>query len=59
MLAVGGGAQAGVLAAQGREVHKVVIAGLLMFRVLGAQQGGRQPQGTGGPDVPALVLALV
>lgn len=52
------GTQAGVLAADGREVHQVIVArflGLLLWRHV----AGREAHDAGGADVPALVFALV
>lgn len=58
LLGGGRGAQAGVLATYGGEVHQVVVAGFLRL-VFGRQEGGREPHDPGRADMPALVLALV
>lgn len=58
LLGGGRGTQAGVLAADGREVHQVVVARLLRL-VLCRQVGGGEAHDAGGADVPALVFALV
>lgn len=58
LLGGGRGAQAGVLAAYGGEVHQVVVAGFLRL-VFGRQEGGRETHDAGRADMPALVLALV
>lgn len=58
LLGSGRGAQAGVLAADGGEVHEVIIAGLLWL-LLGYQVGRGHAHDPGGADVAALVLALV
>lgn len=52
------GTQAGVLAADGREVHQVIIARFLWL-ILRRQESGGEAHDTGGADVPALVFALV
>lgn len=59
LLTGGGGTQAGVLRAHGREVNEVVVAGLFLLIVLGPQEGGGQAQHPRAADVPAFVLALV
>lgn len=58
LLGGGRGTQAGVLAADGREVHQVIVARFLWL-VLWCQVGGREAHDPGGADVPALVFALV
>lgn len=52
------GTQAGVLAADGREVHQVVVARFLGL-ILWCQEGGGEAHDTRGADVPALVFAFV
>jgi len=52
------GTQAGVLAADVREVHQVVVARFLLL-ILWHHIGGREAHDPGGADVPALVFALV
>lgn len=58
LLSGGRGAQAGVLAADGRKVHQVIVAGFFLL-LLGQEEGGCEAQHARGADVAALVLALV
>lgn len=58
LLGRGRGTQAGVLAADGREVHQVIVAGLLRLVLRGQKRRG-EAHDTGGADVPPLVLAFV
>lgn len=58
VLRSGRGAQAGVLTADGREVHEVVVAGLFGL-LLGHQVGGGKAHDTRRAYVTAFMLALM